>query len=198
MPLKMRMVGGECRGGGASAARVRFGGMSPSSLRRILPLAAAGALAVSAAAPAATSSTKITGSGAGGVKLGATYKSLREKGLVGKIRQGCELAGPNTRSAPLRKPLSGSVDFTQTKPRRVVNITVDGGGTARGVGIGATIKQIKAAFPKAKVDHSSDETFQFTLVRIPKKGPGDRLHFAVSTETDKVIAIGVPYVATCE
>ena len=172
--------------------------MNPHSLRRVLPLAAAGALAVSAAAPAATSSTKITGSGAGAVKLGATYKSLREKGLVGKIRQGCELGGPNTRGAALRKPLSGAVDFTQTTPRRVTNITVRGGGSARGVRVGGTIKQIKAAYPSAKVDHSSDETFQFTLVRIPKKGPGDRLHFAVSTESDKIIAIGVPFVATCE
>jgi hypothetical protein len=171
--------------------------MNPSPLRRILPLAAAGALAVSAAAPAATSSTKITGSGAGGVKLGATYKSLRSKGLVGKIRQGCELGGPNTRSARLRSPLRGSVNFTLDTPRRVTDVQITGGAKARGVGIGGTIRRIKTAYPKAKVSHATDDTFEFTLVRVPRSG-GGRIAFAVSTKTHKVILIGVPQLAVCE
>src|SRR3954451_22542878 len=93
------------------------------------------ALAVSAAAAPAASAPKITGAGAGGVKLGATYTSLRSKHLVGKIRPGCNLGGPNTRSASLKPPLSGSVDFSLSRPRKVTNITVDGGAKARGVGI---------------------------------------------------------------
>jgi hypothetical protein len=152
-----------------------------------------GCVAVAAAAAA----VKITPAGVGAVKLGATYSHLRARHLVGRIFKGCELAGPNARAASLSAPLKGSVDFTMSSPRKVVDISVRGGASARGVGIGATIAQIKAAFPKAKVDHSTDHTFALTLVRIPKNG-GGRLQFGVSTKTHRVTLIGVPLIAFCE
>lgn len=147
------------------------------------------------ATPAAAA--KITPAGADGVKLGETYARLRARHLVGRIGKGCELAGPNARSASLRAPLKGSVDFTMSTPRKVLDITIRGGATARGVGIGATIPQIKAAYPKAKVDHSTEHTFAITLVRIPKTG-GGRLQFAVDTTTHRVTIIGVPAIPFCE
>jgi hypothetical protein len=67
-----------------------------------------------------------------------------------------------------------------SSPRKVAGIALRGGATARGIGIGATIANIKAAYPNAKVDHSTDHTFGVTLVRIPKNG-GGRLQFAVDT-----------------
>jgi len=140
---------------------------------------------------------KITPAGVDGVKLGETYAQLRAGHLVGRIGKGCELAGPNARSASLRAPLKGNVDFTMTTPRKVLDISVRGGATARGVGIGATIPQIKAAYPKAKVDHTTDHTFAVTLVRIPKNG-GGRLQFAVDTMTHRVVIIGVPAIPFCE
>jgi hypothetical protein len=140
---------------------------------------------------------KITPKGVGGVKLGKTYKQLRDKHLVGRINHGCNLAGPNARGARLRAPLKGSVTFTMTKPRKVTDISIGGGATARGVGIGATITQIKAKFPKAKVDHSTEQTFQLTLVRVPKAG-GGKLEFAVDVHTHKTTLIGVPAIAFCE
>ena len=152
-------------------------------------------------APAETGSSaaakKITATGVDGVKLGATHTSLRNAGLVGRIHRGCELGGPRTRSANLLRPLKGQVNYTLTKPRKVTDITVRGGAKARGVGIGATIPQIKAKFPKAKVDHSTDSTFGVTLVRIPKNG-GGRIVFAVDTGTHRVTLIGVPIIAFCE
>src|SRR5215204_3740822 len=102
-----------------------------------------GVLAVPATAAAPK---KITSEGVGKVKLGATHASLREQGLVGVLRPGCELGGSDTRSARLKPPLRGSVDYTLVNPRKVVAITVRGGAAARGVGIGATIAQIKAKF----------------------------------------------------
>ena len=173
-----------------------------SALGATLAIAAAGALASApATAPAqvgqAAAVKRITASGVGGVRLGKTYRRLRRQHLVGRIRRGCELAGPNARSARLRAPLQGSVDFTPTSPRRVTNITVRGGATARGVGIGGTIPQIKAAYPKAKVDHSTDAVFGVTLVRVPRTGGGP-LRFAVDTTTHKVTLIGIPFIAFCE
>jgi len=140
---------------------------------------------------------RITRHGVGKLQLGMTHKQAFEMGLVGRKRPGCELGGPDTRSARLKAPLMGSVNYTQTTPRKVRDITIKGGAEARGVGIGDTIRDIKDAFPKARVDHSTDETFLLTLVKIPKDG-GGKLRFGVSTETDKITVIGVPYIAFCE
>jgi hypothetical protein len=165
------------------------------SLSVLLMLAALSALTAAVALAAAPQ--QITPSGVGQVKLHATYSFLHSRGLVGTIHKGCELAGPNARAADLKAPLKGSVDFTMTSPRKVTDISVRGGATARGVGIGATIAQIKAKFPKAVVDHSTDSTFGTTLVKIPKNG-GGRLQFAVDIHTHKVVLIGVPFIATCD
>lgn len=140
---------------------------------------------------------KITASGVGQVKIGKTYTELHDKGLIGKIRPGCNLGGPNTRGARLKAPLKGQVNFTLKDPRKVTDITINGGAKARGVGIGDTIPEIKAAFPKAKVNHKTDTTFELTLVRIPKDG-GGKFIFGVSTKTHKVTVIGVPFIAFCE
>jgi hypothetical protein len=156
---------------------------------------AAGATVAQALTPVAPQ--KITAAGVGDVKLGKRYTTLRADGLVGKLRPGCELAGPQARSATLRLPLKGSVDFTQTVPRRATIITVRGNAQARGVGIGATTAQVKAKFPKAVVDHSTDAMFAITLVKVPKSG-GGRIQFAVDTTTKKVTLIGIPRIPFCE
>jgi len=171
--------------------------MNTSRVLQVIGTSAAAAGAIGASiALGAGSPAKITPSGVGAVKIGDTYKSLHSRGLIGKIGPGCELGGPNTRSAKL-KVAKGTVNFTLKSPRKVTDITVNGGAKARGVGVGATIKQIKAKFPKAKVDHSTDDTFELTLVRIPKSG-GGKLMFGVSTKTHKTTLIGVPAIAFCE
>jgi hypothetical protein len=140
---------------------------------------------------------KITREGVGKLRIGMTHEKARELGLVGRKRPGCELAGPQTRSARLKAPLEGSVNLTNKAPREIRDITVKGGAEARGVGIGDKIRDIKDAYPTAKVDHSTDETFLLTLVRIPRDG-GGKIVFGVSTETHKITVIGVPYIAFCE
>jgi hypothetical protein len=154
---------------------------------------AAGATAAPAAAPAPQ---KITSKGVGQVKLGKTFATLRQQGLVGKLRKGCELAA-NTRSARLRAPLSGSVNFTQSNPRKATDITIRGGAEARGVGIGDSIADIKAAFKKRRIDHSQEPVFGLTFAFVPNKN-NPRLMFAVDVNTKKITLIGTPIIALCE
>ena len=155
------------------------------------------AVLLAGATVALAATKKVTPSGVGGVKLGKTHSALRSAGLVGKLRKGCELAGPNARSARLLAPLRGSVDYTQSTPRRVVSIAIRGGAEARGVGIGDSRAAVKAAYPKVKFDSSTESTFGITLAKVPKNG-GGRLQFAIDTGTKKVVLIGVPRIRFCE
>src|SRR3954452_20341950 len=130
--------------------------MKIQKLAALAVATASGAAIWAAAAPADSihaSAKKVTPSGVGGVKLDATYKSLRSAGLIGKIGPGCEAGGPNTRAARLKAPLKGGVDFTLKSPRKVTDIQITGGAKARGVGVGDKLADIKAAYPKAKVHH---------------------------------------------
>src|SRR4051794_31998401 len=166
----------------------------------LLAALAGAAVLGAAAAPARTghaAASRITARAVGGVRLHARYSTVRHRHLVGRLHAGCDLEGPSARVAKLRSPLKGFVDLTRSRPRRVRAIRVLGGATARGVGIGDTIADIKAAYPEAEVDHSTDTTFEVTTVRIPKSG-GGRIAFAVSTKTDAIVEIGVPVIPFCE
>jgi hypothetical protein len=169
-------------------------------LRYLPALAAAGALAATPALarpdrPAAAA--KITAAGVDGIKLGASYTSVRLAHKIDKAVRGCELSGPNARNAKLRAPLKGFVVLTHTRPRKIATIVVDGGAKARGVGVGATFAKIKAAFPGTKLDHSTDSVFGISIAKV-KKSAGGPIHFAVSTQTHKVTEIGVPTLSFCE
>jgi len=156
------------------------------------------ALALGPAAATAAAPQKITFKGVGQVKLGMTFKQLRDKHLVGKIHKGCELGGPGTRTARLRSPLKGSVNFVPDKvPRRVSDITITGGAKARGVGLGDRLKDIKKKFPRRKVDHSQEDVFRAFFVFIPRAN-NPKMMFVIDSKTKKITMIGVPVVAFCE
>ena len=165
-------------------------------MRRTLVATAVAALVLGPGAAVAAAPKKITPAGVGQVKLGKTFKELRRQGLVGKLRPGCELA-ENTRTARLRSPLRGAVNFTQSNPRLVNDITIRRGAKARGVGIGDTLADIKAKFPKRKVDHTQEGVFGLTFVHIPNKAHVKE-QFAIDVNTKKITLIGVPFIAVCE
>jgi hypothetical protein len=160
------------------------------------------ALALGPATATAAAPPKITFKGVGQVKLGKTFKSLRDAGLVGKLHKGnCDAAGPSALPfAKLRSPLKGTVEFNQGTPHRVNNITIRGGAKARGVGIGDRLKDIKAKFPKRQVDHSQEGVFGAFFVWIPKLHPVGKvkMNFVIDSDTRKITLIGVPFVPFCE
>jgi hypothetical protein len=167
-------------------------------MRRRLTAITVLAVSISAAtATAAQAPPKITAKGVGQVKIGSTAAELRERGLIGRVRPGCELEGPNTRFARLKAPLKGTVDLTQTSTRRVAFIHVRGGARARGVRVGDTLADITAAFPKRKVIRATEQPFGFTRVKIPKDG-GGRMDFAVRVSTGRITSIDVPRIKICD
>jgi hypothetical protein len=64
-------------------------------MRLAIAATAVAVLALGPAAATAAAPQKITGKGVGQVKLGKTFQQMRDKHLVGKLRDGCELSGPN-------------------------------------------------------------------------------------------------------
>jgi hypothetical protein len=154
--------------------------------------------AVAAARPAAPlPAKKVTKEGVGQVKLGKTHMQLRQQGLVGRLRPGCELGGGDTRSARLLAPLRGQVDYSLTNPRIAKNILIRRGARANGVGRGDTIPEIRSEFPHARVNKDTEEVFGLWLVTVPKRD-GGKFQFAVDADTERVTVIGVPFIAFCE
>src|SRR6201989_2267069 len=151
--------------------------------RHAAPALLAG-LALTATAVAAPGAAKISGAGVDGVKVGASYTSLRLAHKIGKATRGCELAGPQARAAKLLAPLKGSVDLTISRPRRVDTITVTGGAKAKGVGVGSQRAAIKPAFPHVKFRH----VLGLTLATVPK-ADGGPFEFSLGTAGKKVDAI---------
>ena len=77
------------------------------------------------------------------------------------------------------------MDFTQTNPRKVTNITILRGARARGVKVGDRIRDIKDAYPKAKVNKQTEDVFGVWLVRVPRNG-GGRITFSVPVDTKRI------------
>jgi hypothetical protein len=145
-----------------------------------------------AAAPA-----KVTRNGVGPVKLGATHASLKAKGVLGPQIPGCELAGPGQKAARIKGSIEGAVNLKSGKNRRVKTIVVTDGAAAKGVGFGDRGRHIKARFPNAEFDRSTEEVFGLTLVTVPRSD-GGRFQFGIDAKTNKITVMGVPFIAFCE
>jgi hypothetical protein len=163
--------------------------------RTLLVGAAISTLALGPGAAVAAAPTKITPKGVGQVKLGMTFKQLRQQHLVGKLHKGnCDAAGPNASPfARLRSPLRGIADFTKSTPHTLTDVTIRSGAKARGVGVGDSLAKVKSRFPKRKIRHE----LGFIFVNIPNTAH-IKEQFIVDQNTRKVLDIGVPFVAICE
>ncbi len=151
----------------------------------------------SAQAATAKGPLQITGAGVGKLKLGSKYSKVRRLGLVKRMRPGCPLGGPQTRSAALRAPLRGSVELTTKRPRRIRSITIDRGATANGVGVGSALAQIRSAFPTLKVVRGTADVFGLWLAAVPRAA-GGQITFAIDVESRRTTSIGIPHIPFCE
>lgn len=168
------------------------------SLTAATAVAAAAFVALAAAAPAETSRAadpRITPKRVGKVRLGMTAAELRARGLIGRLKPACELEGPDARFAPLKGPVRGTVEFTQTTPRRAQFVHVrNRRARARGVRVGDRLADITAAFPKRKVIPTP---FGVTRVKIPKRG-GGRMDFVIRDATNRIAQISIPRMKVCD
>ena len=167
---------------------------APSRIPALLVVSAS--LLVGGAA-AYAAGAQITRDRVGDVELGAKASDLRQAGLIGRLRPGCELDGPQARTAKLKPPLEGSVNLTKTSPRRVDSIFVTGGASASGVGIGSRKRTIKDEFPHVKIEHATEDMFGITLAQVPRSD-GGRFQFAIDVDTKRVTSIGIPFIVFCE
>jgi hypothetical protein len=163
--------------------------------RHIAVSTAVAVLALGPGAATAAAPEKITPKGVGEVKLGMTFKQLREKHLIGKLHKGnCDAAGPNASPfARLRSPLRGLADFTKSRPHTLTDVTIRSGAKARGVAVGDSLAKVKARFPTRKIRHQ----LGFIFVNVPNTAH-IKEQFIVDQDTKKVLDIGVPFVAICE
>jgi hypothetical protein len=147
-------------------------------------------------APAGAGESEIIGpDGVGEVTVGAKHSKLKEAGLVGKLKPGCELAEAD-QFAKLKAPLEGSVNFTPDN--RADSIVVAGGeaATDEGVTVGSRRRKVKKVYPNAKFNKSTESVFGVIIVTIPKRD-GGRFELALD-ETKHVSLFGVPFVPFCE
>jgi hypothetical protein len=92
--------------------------------------------------------------------------------------------------------ISASADTPPTA-RVAAKAITKRGARARGVKVGDRIKDIKDAFPGAKVNKKTEEIFGIWLVRVPKSA-GGLIRFSVPVDTKRIDAIGVPAIPFCE
>jgi hypothetical protein len=147
---------------------------------------------------AADASTPIiTPSGVGALQLGATVKSLRQRGLIGGLRKGCEL-DPGQRVAPLRAPLSGWAIFGGGGGR-LASLTIEGGAeTAHGIGVGSTAAEARASYPSGEW-LSPQKMYPLPVGLLWVNGyRHPKLSFLVNPSTYRVESIAVPSPNFCE
>lgn len=174
--------------------RARIGRLSIVSI--LLVAAVATSSSAFAAAPGMKTQV-VTTSGVGALRLGAAPAALRQQGLIGNLREGCELE-PGQRVAPLRAPLRGWAIFA-AHGHGLTGLTIEGGAeTARHVAIGSTAAEARAAYPQAVYKApGTAKPFAQGFLWIPNV-THPKMTFIVEPGSRTVEAITVPAPAFCE
>jgi len=168
-----------------------------TALERFVAVWAICASLTLSSAGTAFASPLITPHGVGGLRLGETSKALRARGLIGRLRKGCEL-DPGQRVAPLSAPLRGWAIF-QTGQEGLRAFTVEGGAeTARHVGIGSSAGKARRAYPDALYEApGAAKPFAEGFLWVPNLSK-PKLTLIIEPGTRQVKAIAVPSPNFCE
>jgi hypothetical protein len=168
-----------------------------TALRRSLALWAVCGSATFCLAAVAVASPFVTSHRVGGLRLGATVKTLHRKGLIGGLRKGCEL-DPGQRVAPLRAPLQGWAVF-ESGHKGLRGFTIEGGAeTARHIGIGSTAAEARKAYPIALYEApGTADPFAEGFLWVPNLQK-PKLTMIIEPKTRRVEAISVPSPSFCE
>jgi hypothetical protein len=159
--------------------------------------AALGLLSVLVALPAgASAAAVVTPHGVGALQLGATVKTLHQRGLIGGLRKGCEL-GPGQRVAPLRAPLQGWAIFSGGP--RLTSFTIEGGAeTGRHIGVGSTVAEARSAYPSWEW-LSPQRMYPLPVGLLWKTRHGQiKISLTSDPETHRITSISVPSPNFCE
>lgn len=135
--------------------------------------------------------------GIGAVKIGATAKSLQNKGLIGNLSKGCPLV-PGQRTASLSRPLRGSVTFAPGESR-VSNISSTiGWETGAGVHPGMSVQKALKAYPKhTYISAKNNPTFGLGFLYVPTR-KNAKMAFIVDPTKQAVVQIAIPTILLCE
>jgi hypothetical protein len=138
----------------------------------------------------------ITPQGVGGLRLGASVSALRERGLIGPMRPGCELVS-GQRVAELSPPLHGLAIFYDPNTKLSSVHLQRGVETARGIGIGALDKKVLSAYPEADY-RPPDPQAPIPIGLITVDDQEGELTFEIDALTYRVSQIDAPGPSFCE
>jgi hypothetical protein len=138
----------------------------------------------------------ITPQGIGALRLGASASALREHGLIGPIRSGCELVS-GQRTAELSPPLRGVAIFYDPNTKLSSVHLRRGAETARGIGIGALDKKVLSTYPEADYQ-PPDPQAPIPLGLITVDDQEEELTFEIDALTYRVSQIDAPGPSFCE
>jgi hypothetical protein len=162
----------------------------------LLALLGAGAIGSAAQGEVALKVPVASKDGVGEVRLGSSIAELREQGLIGGARKGCELA-PGQRVAPLKAPLEGSAIFYPKDRLSAISLT-GGAGTAAGIRVGDSIGAARKAYPKAVYDRPGQvRPFPQGFLWIGGRNR-PRMTLLIEPGTHRVGEIDIPNPSFCE
>jgi hypothetical protein len=135
--------------------------------------------------------------GAGEIRLGDTIRSLHERGLIGRLKPGCEL-DPGQRIARLRGPIEGTATFFHRGSRLSALAITAGAETSRGIGIGSTAAAARRAYPRAQYDPpGEDRPFPEGFLWVNRIS-NPKLTLVIDPSTRRVLEIAIHSPQFCE
>jgi hypothetical protein len=144
--------------------------------------------------PLTSSGPTITPHGVDRLRLGRRAGALQRRHLIGNLRKGCEI-DVGQRVAPLRFPIRGWAIFADGG-NRLTSLSIEGGAeTARGIGVGSTAAEARAAYPSADWDHMPPlgvDVLWVNAIDHPK------FSIVVGPETHRIESIAIPNPNFCE